>query len=388
MKKYLDILIFTLLFFLLFSYFSGNKGSELPTGFNFSVNEESYKVPAGVKLSFANYTGTGETLLPCEDLSLRFEGKKVDFPTELCSEVSLPNGQETVLDLSSHYSLFENPGVYSFDYERGEEKFTKQIDVSYRGTIGKTFVGLFYAPLYNLMIYLIVFFGSSLGLAIITITIIIRILLLFPQHKMMVSQRKMQAIQPKIKDLQKKYKDNQQQLGMELMKLYKKEGVNPMGSCGLLLIQMPILLVIYRIIIDITSVKNEFYLYDFIPEFHVSQIDFNFFGIDLLAAGGITGIFLALSVALIQFIQVKLSFANKPKEENATGVVLEKKKGEDSYNSMMPDPEMMNKVMLYGMPVMVGIFTYTLIAGVGIYWGVSTLFAIFQQLFVNKIIKK
>jgi membrane protein insertase Oxa1/YidC/SpoIIIJ len=55
---------------------------------------------------------------------------------------------------------------------------------------------------------------------------------------------------------------------------------------------------------------------------------------------------------------------------------------------MMPDPEMMNKFMLYGMPLMVGIFTYTLIAGVGVYWGISTLFAIFQQLFVNKIIKK
>jgi len=60
-------------------------------------------------------------------------------------------------------------------------------------------------------------------MAIIGVTVIIRILLLFPQHKMMVSQRKMQAIQPKIKELQKKYKGNQQQMGMELMQLYKKE---------------------------------------------------------------------------------------------------------------------------------------------------------------------
>ena len=67
---------------------------------------------------------------------------------------------------------------------------------------------------------------------------------------------------------------------------------------------------------------------------------------------------------------------------------LEKKKGSDDYSSMMPDPEMMNKFMLYGMPVMVGVFTFTLPAGIGVYWGVSTLFAIGQQLFVNKIIKK
>lgn len=70
-----------------------------------------------------------------------------------------------------------------------------------------------------------------MGWAIIAITVIIRIILLFPQHKMMVSQRKMQAIQPKIKALQEKHKGNQQQVGLELMKLYKEEGVNPLGSC-------------------------------------------------------------------------------------------------------------------------------------------------------------
>jgi YidC/Oxa1 family membrane protein insertase len=73
------------------------------------------------------------------------------------------------------------------------------------------------------MAYLIGFFSNSLGLAIVAITILIRILLLFPQHKMLVSQRKMQAIQPKIKKLQEKHKGNQQAIGAELMKLYKQE---------------------------------------------------------------------------------------------------------------------------------------------------------------------
>lgn len=68
------------------------------------------------------------------------------------------------------------------------------------------------------------------------------------------------------------------------MKLYKEEGVNPMGSCGFLLIQMPILLVIYNIILNITSLKNEFYLYEGMKDFHIIDIDFSFFGLDLLAA--------------------------------------------------------------------------------------------------------
>lgn len=204
----------------------------------------------------------------------------------------------------------------------------------------------------------------------------------------MVSQRKMQAIQPKIKALQEKHKGNQQQIGLELMKLYKDEGVNPMGSCGFLLIQMPILLVIYNIIANITSLSNEFYLYDFLPEFHISQIQSNFYGVSLLEAGGLTGILLALGVGVVQYLQVKLSLHQKAHSDAQAGIVLEKKKDATDYNSFMPDPEMMNKFLLYGMPVMVAIFTYTIIAGVGVYWGISTIFAILQQIFVNKIIKK
>jgi membrane protein insertase Oxa1/YidC/SpoIIIJ len=58
-----------------------------------------------------------------------------------------------------------------------------------------------------------------------------------------------------------------------------------MGTCAPLLIQMPILLVIYRIIMNITSEVNEFYLYDFLKGFHISQIDYSFFGMNLLESG-------------------------------------------------------------------------------------------------------
>lgn len=171
-----------------------------------------------------------------------------------------------------------------------EKTYVTQATVSYRGTFGKIFTTIFYAPVYNLLAFLIEVFHHSLGWAIICITIILRIILLYPQHKMMVSQRKLQAIQPKIKELQKKYKDDAQKMGMELMALYKKEKVNPMGSCGFLIIQMPILLVIYQIILHIKSPTNEFYLYDFLSGFYIDSISYNFFGIDLLSAGGIVGI--------------------------------------------------------------------------------------------------
>lgn len=388
MKKYLDILLFSLLFALLFSYFSWNKLQTPPEGIVFKSIESNYKVPAWIQIQVQNNTKETLNLDVCQDISLRFDGGQIPLPKELCTTKNLVTQETFQLDLSPYYTLFSTPGNYIFAYKTGEKEFLQTVEVAYRGTLGKVFVGVFYAPIYNLLAYLIHLFSNSLGFAILCITVIIRVILLFPQHKMLVSQRKMQAIQPKIKALQEKYKGNQQQIGLELMKLYKEEGVNPLGSCGFLLIQMPFLLVIYNIISNITSLKNEFYLYDFLPEFHISQINPIFFGMNLLEAGGVIGLFLALWVGIVQFIQVKLSLHTQSQAKKDTGVVLEKKKDASDYTSFMPDPEMMNKFMLYGMPVMVGVFTYSLIAGVGLYWGMSTLFAILQQLFVNKIIKK
>ena len=92
-------------------------------------------------------------------------------------------------------------------------------------------------------------------------------------------------------------------------------------------------------------------------------------------------VLLAVSIGLAQFFQMKLSFAhmNKPKSDV-------KKKGE-TPDMMAMQMQMMNKMFTYVMPVLVGFFTLTFPAGVGIYWGVSTLFAIGQQQFVNKLMK-
>jgi len=390
MKKYLDILIFSLLFFLIFSYFSAPVEQKIAEGVVFETSDNSYKVPASIALKVTNNTNEAITLDTCEDIVIRssVSGELIELPESLCLSRDIAIRETYTLDLASVYDLFTTPWEYIFQYNLWEKQYLQTVDVNYRGTIGKVFVWLFYAPLYNLLAYLIGFFGNSLWAGILAITVVIRVILLFPQHKMMVSQRKMQAIQPKIKKLQEKHKGNQQAMGMELMKLYKDEGVNPMGSCGFLLIQMPFLIVIYNIIMNITSLSNEFYLYSFLPDFHIYQIEYVFFGIDLLWAGWVTGLLLGVTVAIIQYIQVRLSLAGREADNVKSGVVLEKKKWEDAYSSMMPDPELMNKIMLYGMPVMVWIFTFTLIAGVWLYWWMSTLFAVFQQLFVNKIIKK
>jgi len=86
------------------------------------------------------------------------------------------------------------------------------------------------------------------GFVIIIITIIIRILFYPLNAKSMKSMKKMQEIQPKIKELRDKYKNDRQKMNEELMSLYKKYGVNPMGGCLPMLIQIPILFAFFRLL--------------------------------------------------------------------------------------------------------------------------------------------
>ncbi len=221
-------------------------------------------------------------------------------------------------------------------------------------------------------------------MAIIAITILLRLVLLWPQHKMLVSQKRLQELQPKIKEIQKEHKANPQVLWQKMMELYKAEKVNPMWSCWFMLIQMPILLVIYNVILNITDSSNHYYLFSFLKNFDFSTVNYHFFVFDLLWKWWTAWIILALTVWILQFFQIK--FSNK--NTNKSDIVLEKKKWASDYSQMMPDPAMMQKVMLFWMPVMVAVFTYNFPAWLWLYWGISTLFMLIQQLIVNKKLKK
>ena len=85
----------------------------------------------------------------------------------------------------------------------------------------------------------------NLGLAIVLMTIIIKLIMYPLTQKQIQSTKAMMEIQPKMKALQEKYKDDKQRLNMELANLYKSEGVNPLAGCLPLLIQMPIMIGIF-----------------------------------------------------------------------------------------------------------------------------------------------
>lgn len=387
MKKLIDFLIIFLLSFLIINLFTKKENTVVQEKkVLFEVSSQSYNIPASVILKIKNNTSSWITLNTCRDIVINSSWENIKFEDSFCKDLNIKSSETFDLKYSNEYEKFKKAWDYNFKINLDNKETIVSFKVENKWTISKIFSAFFYQPVYNLVIFLIKNFWMSLGWWIIVVTVIIKLVLLWPQHKMMVSQKKLQNIQPKIKKIQEENKWNQQAIWLKLMELYKEEKVNPMWSCWFMLIQMPILIVIYNIILSIKDPSNYYYIYSFFWNFNLDKIDNNFFWIDLLAGWWSVWILLALFVAIVQFIQVKLSLsANKIKNEN---LVLEKKPWESSYNSMMPDPEMMNKFMLYWMPTMVWVFTYSLMAWVGIYWAMSTIFMIFQQLIVNKITKK
>lgn len=388
MKKILDILLIVLLTILVINIFNPDEKSSVNNIVSFEFADNSYTIPASIWVKVYNWGSESITFNNCDNIKINYSWDNILFSDSFCKDITLNSLASTTIDYASEYSSFKNIWKYNLSVDFNDKQYIDQFELEHNGTFTKIFVWLFYGPIYNLMIFLLTIFWWVFGWAILSITVIIRLVLLYPQHKMMLSQKKLQWIQPKIKEIQKEYKWNQQQIWLKLMELYKKEKVNPMGSCWFLLIQMPILLVIYNIILSIKDPSNFFYTYQALSSFSLNSISYDFFWLDLLASWGIAWAILALTVASIQFFQIKLSLAGKKDESNKKGVILEKKKWDDSYSQFMPDPEVMNKFMLYWMPAMVWVFTFSLFAWVGIYWGISTLFMLVQQLIVNKVLQK
>lgn len=387
MKKVIDfLLIFSLSFFIV-SFFMNGDSSKLDGSLNVEATKKNYKIPNIPSLSFINNTSEDIAISPCSDIILKSSWEKKDLSLLNCDSLNVASWESKSISLENDSKIFENVWNYSVDTTIGDKEFTSQFETKHRGTIGQLFVYLFYAPIYNLMAYILSHTAYSLWFAIILLTIIVRIFLIYPQHKMLMNQKKMQNLQPKIKAVQEKHKGNQAVLWQELLWLYKKEGVNPLGSCGFLLIQMPILIVIYHVIQSITDPSNYFYVYEFLQYFDINSIDSMFYWIDLLSSWWIVGVVLALVVGLLQYFQIKLSLAKNMKKTQK-GEIIEKKKDASDFSSVMPDPEMMNKFMLYGMPGMVAVFTFFFFAWLWLYWWMTTIFMILQQFFINKISKK
>lgn len=180
------------------------------------------------------------------------------------------------------------------------------------------------------------------GVAIIIMTVLVKLILYPLTKKQIESTKAMMEIQPKMKAIQEKYKDDKQRLNMELANLYKNEGVNPLAGCLPLLIQMPIMIGIFYGIRDFQYEGSASFLW-----------------MESISAPDPTYILPVLS-ALTTFIASKQTMP-------ATGA-----------------GGAQNKMMMYFMPLFIGYISLTFPAGLVLYWVVMNIMQIGQQYMMDK----
>jgi YidC/Oxa1 family membrane protein insertase len=288
-----------------------------------------------------------------------------------------PNKTNTVRYTYWSHDLFGDFGEYKIGTQytldgKTYKSFSNTFEVRERNFLSKFWLTAFYQPIYNFLILIISYVPNySLGLAIIILTLLIRLALYIPNQKALLAQKRLAEVQPKLNAIKDKHKDNQQKAAEETMKLWKEHKVNPASSCLPMLIQFPILIALFYVIQDGLNPDKQWLLYNFISNFDLANIQTNFFGILELTQKNI--FVLPIVVGALQFIQLKISLAKNTKDKD--------KKSDDPQVAIQA-------TMLYVMPAMIAVFTASLPAGVGIYWGTSTLFGIFQQYIANKHVTK
>ncbi len=225
-------------------------------------------------------------------------------------------------------------------------------------------------PMFNLLIGLYnVLPGADMGFAIIVLTVVIKLVLWPLTGASLKSQRAMQQLQPKLDALKEKHKDNKEALAKEMMELYTKEKVNPLSSCLPLLIQIPVLIALYRVLRLGLAETNLSLLYSFVS--NPGNINEMFLGIVDLGKRSIP---LALLAGASQFVQTKMLMLKRPP------VTLRAKDGAKDEDMMAS----MNQSMTYMMPVMTVVISWSLPAGLTLYWVAVSLISILQQFLVFK----
>lgn len=181
----------------------------------------------------------------------------------------------------------------------------------------------------------------SYALAIVLLTVIVKVLLYPLMRKQMQSMASLTKLQPKIAAIERKYGNNPAKKNEALVKLYQQNNINPMAGCLPLLIQLPIFVCLYRALLNFE---------------YTGGFD-NFFWIEHIGNPDPT-FYLPIFVGLSTYVQQKVMITNKK--------------------------DRMQNTMLYVMPIMLGVMAMRFPAGLCLYWITYSVIGALQQLIVNR----
>ncbi len=232
----------------------------------------------------------------------------------------------------------------------------------------------FYAPLYNLMVWLIdIMPYHDAGLALVALTLIVSLLLFSISKKSIKTQLALKEIEPELKRINTTITNKEEQ-AKQTMALYRKHKVNPFSMILLVVIQFPILIALYYVFYKGFPDIHTDVLYSFIrvPE----TVNMIFLGLLDISKKNVV---LAVIAGITQYIQASiLTSYNKPRElkEGETRSMQE-----EFTNSMQTQ-------MKYFLPIMIGFIGMSLPAALPLYWSVRNIFTAFQEVFVRGGLKK
>lgn len=268
------------------------------------------------------------------------------------------------------------------------------------------FDALIFRPIFNLLfgIYSLIP-GRDLGVAIIIFTIIIR-LLLWPLVKKQLHQVKaMQKLQPELAKIKAACKGNKQMESVQMMELYKKHDVNPFGSIGVLIIQLPIFITLYQVINIFIMQSSKDTIGKFVIEMNKAIYGFlkgtdffkdlianpehfnpNFLGfLDITKNGASTPftinnillILLAVGAAVTQYYMSKQTMPQQQSKKKLRDLLAESADGKSADQTEM-NAVMMSKMTKF-MPIMMLLIMYRLPGALALYYTASNVVAVIQQ---------
>ncbi len=385
-KKTLSFIRGTLMWFLIFYLgfsFWQSRNAEAPAEADLAavaLSPITNSVPVGNLVSWSIEGSPSALQTACGDVRFyrTINGKSIDITPKNCAECGTicsaidPENERNSLTFqaaSVQNKVFTEAGNYSL----GLGEFTSTpVEIKKPGVFRQLFRGVIKQPLFNLLAWLTnVLPGNSFGWAIVLLTLIVRLLLFIPNQRAMRGQQAMQHIQPQLQEIQRKYKNDQQALAAKTMELYKTHKINPLSSCMPMLLQLPFLLGVYYIVQEGLSPHLQPLLYSFQDGLNLSAGNLQFFGLDLSKANVFP---LPILVAVAQWFALRFMMRKAPNAAASSG--------------MAGQMQQMQKVMQWAMPLMIGFFTATFPAGVGIYWLTSTLFGVGQQWLIKRQMDK
>lgn len=238
---------------------------------------------------------------------------------------------------------------YSFTLYAGRNRYVLLEESGLKEIVDLGIFSQFLVPIIKLLSWFYRLTGNY-GVAIIIFTLITRLILYPLMRKQYYSMAKMQELQPKMKKLREEFKENKEKLNKEMMKLYQEEGINPLSGCLPMLMQFPILIILWRAILYSAE------------QIHLSP---GFLWISDLSLHDPYYIIVVLSVGSMLLSTVLMSPATGGSEGGGQG-----------------------KMFQWGMPLFMGFFLRNFPAGMWLYWFLSTIFQVGQQWVITREMKK